>query len=89
MAEAPDVSGRTMFRAKRRYAEERVGSASTRQPAQPVWEGGRQGGSPHLIALACSLASDGHYHLTLRAIAGKAVELGPVKYPSHARCGRI
>ena len=37
----------------------------------------------HLIALACSPAPDGHDHWTLRALAGKAVELGLVESLSH------
>ena len=37
----------------------------------------------HLLALACSPAPDGHDHWTLRALAGKAVELGLVESLSH------
>ena len=37
----------------------------------------------HLIALACSPAPDGHDHWTLRALAGKVVELGLVESLSH------
>ena len=37
----------------------------------------------HLIALACSPAPDGHDHCTLRARAGKAVELGLLESLSH------
>ena len=37
----------------------------------------------HLIALACTPAPEGHDHWTLRALAGKAVELGLVESLSH------
>ena len=37
----------------------------------------------HPIALACSPAPEGHDHWTLRALAGKAVELGLVESVSH------
>ena len=40
-------------------------------------------GEAHLIALACSPASEGHHHWTLRLLAGKAVELGLVESLSH------
>src|SRR5579859_2523657 len=33
----------------------------------------------HLIALACTVAPEGHDHWTLRLLAGKAVELGYVE----------
>ena len=33
----------------------------------------------HLIALACSPVPDGHDHWTMRAVAGKVVELGLVE----------
>ena len=41
----------------------------------------------HLIALACSPASGGQDHRTLRALAGKTVELGLAESLSHGRCG--
>ncbi len=37
----------------------------------------------HLIALACSPAPEGHDHWTLRALAGRAVELELVTSLSH------
>lgn len=40
----------------------------------------------HLIAIACSPAPEGHYHWTLRLLAGKAVELG---YVAHIDIGTI
>ena len=40
-------------------------------------------GEVHLIALACSPAPEGHDHWTLRALAGKVVELGFVESLSY------
>ena len=37
----------------------------------------------HLTALACSPDPEGHDHWTLRALAGKAVELGLTEPLSH------
>ena len=37
----------------------------------------------HLIALACTPAPEGHDHWTLRALAGRVVELGLVESLSH------
>ena len=85
MAAALDVSERTVFRTKRRYAEEgldevlrhhnqvnRPGKVDERMEAHPVSSTGQA-----LIALACS--PDGHDHWTIRALAGKVVELGLVE----------
>lgn len=91
MAEVLEVSGRTEFRAKRRYAEERLGELrrhhNSPKPyrkveAHPVLDTGQS-----LIALVCSPASDGHDQWTLGAMAGTTVELGLVESLSHGRCG--
>ena len=78
MAVALDISERTVFRAKRRYAEEGLDEVcgTTRST-------GTGSGEAHLIALACSSAPEGHDHWTLRLLAGKAVELGLVESLSH------
>ena len=86
VAAALDVSERTVFRAKRRYAEEgldevlrhrnqvdRRRKVDDRVEAH-LWPPGRGRGQ----ALACSPAPEGHDHWTLRLLAGKAVELGLV-----------
>ena len=89
VAEALDVSERTVRRARRRYVEEGMGAAP------PVPQEVLRHNSPnpyrkvddkveaHLIALACSPAPDGQDHWTLRALAGKAAELGLVESLSH------
>ena len=83
---ALDTSQRTVFRTKRRYAEEglegvlhdhpqanRYRKLDDRGEAHPVSSTGQA-----LIALACSDAPEGHEHWTLRLLAGKVVELGLV-----------
>ena len=88
---ALDVSERTVRRAKRRYVEEGLEEVlrhhnsptpwrkvDDRVEAHPVSSTGQA-----LIALACSPAPEGHDHWTLRALAGKAVELGLVESLSH------
>ena len=86
-AAALDVSERTVFRTKRRYAEEgldevlrhhnqvnRPRKVDEKVEAHPVSSTGQA-----LIALACSPVPEGHDHWTMRALAGKVVELGLVE----------
>ncbi len=79
VATALDVSERTVFRTKRRYAEEGLDEVLRRhnQVNRPRKVDERV--EAHLIALACSPVPDGHDHWTMRALAGKAVELGLVE----------
>ena len=83
VAAALDVSERTVRRAKRRYVEEGLEEVlryhNSPNPCRKVDDKVEA----HLIALACSPAPDGHDHWTLRALAGKAVELGLVESLSH------
>ena len=58
------------------------GGVAAPQLAQPVPEVDDRV-EAHPIALACSQAPGGHDHWTLRALAGKAVELGLVESLSH------
>ena len=78
MAAALDVSERTVFRTKRRYAEEGLDEVLRHhnQVNRPRKVDERV--EAHLIALACSPAPDGHDHWIMRALAGKVVELGLV-----------
>ena len=91
VAAALDVSQGTVYRAKRRYAEEgldgvlqdRVQSNRYRKlddkgEAHPVSSTGQA-----LIALACSPAPDGHDHWTLHLLADRVVELGLVESLSY------
>ena len=79
MAAALDVSERTVFRTKRRYAEEGLDEVLRHhnQVNRPRKVDERV--ESHLIALACSPAPAGHDHWTMRAVAGKVVELGLVE----------
>ena len=78
MATALDVSERTVFRTKRRYAEEGLDEVLRHhnQVNRPRKVDERV---EDLIALACSPVPDGHDHWTMRALAGKVVELGLVE----------
>ena len=91
VAAALDVSQGTVYRAKRRHAEEgldgvlqdRVQSNRYRKlddkgEAHPVSSTGQA-----LIALACSPAPDGHDHWTLHLLADRVVELGLVESLSY------
>ena len=79
VATALDVSERTVFRTKRRYVEEGLEEVLRHhnQVNRPRKVDERV--ESHLIALACSPAPDGHDHWTMRALAGKVVELGLVE----------
>ncbi len=88
---ALDVSKGTVYRAKRRYAEEGLAGVSQdwvqanryrklddKGEAHPVSSTGQA-----LIALACSPAPDGHDHWTLHLLADRVVELGLVESLSY------
>ena len=76
VATALDVSERTVFRTKRRYAEEGLDEVLRHhnQVNRPRKVDERV--EAHLI---CSPVPDGHDHWTMRALAGKVVELGLVE----------
>ena len=91
VAAALDTSQRTVFRTKRRYAEEGLDGALHDHPqanryrklddkaeAHPVSSTGQA-----LIALACSDAPEGHDHWTLQLLADEVVELGLVETLSY------
>ena len=83
VAAALDVSERTVFRAKRRYVEEGLEEVLRHHNSPNPYRKVDDRVEAHLIALACSPAPEGHDHWTLRALAGKAVELGLVESLSH------
>ena len=82
-AAALDVSERTVFRIRRRYAEEGLDAVLHRRNQVNRYRKLDDRAEAHLIALACSPAPEGHDHWTLRALAGKTVELGLVESVSH------
>ena len=83
VAAALDISERTVFRAKRRYAEEGLDEVLRHRNQVSRYRKLDDRGDAHLIALACSPAPEGHDHWTLRLLAGKAVELGLAPSLSH------
>jgi transposase len=83
VAEALDVSVGTVFRTKRRLAEEGLEGALQERPRPQRPRKLDERGEAHLIALACSPAPEGHDHWTLRLLAGKVVELGLTSSMSH------
>ena len=83
VAEALDVSERTVRRAKRRYVEEGLEEVLRHHNSPNPYRKVDDKVEANLIALACSPAPDGQDHWTLRALAGKAVELGLVESLSH------
>ena len=83
MAAALDTSPRTVFRTKRRYAEEGLDGVLYDHPQANRYRKLDDRGEAHLIALACSDAPEGHDHWTLRLLADKVVELGLVVSLSH------
>lgn len=83
VAEALDVSVGTVFRIKRRLAEEGLDGALLERPRPRPRRKLDDKGEAYLIALARSPAPEGHDHWTLRLLAGKVVELGLVPSMSH------
>ena len=87
MVAALDVSARTVYRTKRRYAEEGLDGVLHNHPQANRYRKLDDKGEAHLIALACSDAPDGHDHWTQSAgggLADQVVELGLVESLSHA-----
>ena len=83
VAAALDVSERTVFRIRRRYAEDGLDAVLHRRNQVNRYRKLDDRAEAHLIALACGPAPEGHDHWTLRALAGKTVELGLVESLSH------
>ena len=83
VAVALDTSPRTVFRTKRRYAEEGLDGVLHDHPQANRYRKLDDRGEAHLIALACSDAPEGHDHWSLRLLADQVVELGVVASLSH------
>ena len=79
MAAALDISERTVFRAKRRYAEEGLDEVLRHRNQVNRYQTVDDRVEAHLIALTSSPVPEGHDHWTLRALAGRVVELGLVE----------
>ena len=83
VAQALDVVDGTVYRIKRRFAEDGVDGALKDRFQAHRHRKLDDRGEAHLIALACSPAPEGHDHWTLRLLAGKVVELGLAPSLSH------
>ena len=83
VAAALDTSPRTVFRTKRRYAEEGLDGVLHDRPQANRYRKLDDRGEASLIALACSDAPDGRDHWTLRLLADQVVELGVVESLSY------
>ena len=83
MAQALDVAEGTVFRIKRRFAEEGLEGVLQDRPQAHRYRKLDDRGEAHLIALACSEPPEGHEHWTLRLLAGQVVELGLAPSLSH------
>ena len=83
VAAALDTSQRTVFRTKRRYAEEGLDGVLHDRPQANRYRKLDDRGEARLIALACSDAPDGRDHWTLRLLADQVVELGVVESLSY------
>ncbi len=73
----------SVYRIKRRFSEGRLEGVLKDRPQAHRYRKLDDRTGTHLIALACTTAPEGHDHWTLRALAGKAVELGLVESLSH------
>ena len=83
VAQALGVAEGTVFRVKRRFAEEGLDGALKDRVQAKRYRKLDDRGEAHLIALACSPAPDGHDHWNLRLLADRMVELGVVESLSH------
>ena len=83
VAQALDVSEGTVFRIKRRFAEDGLEGALKDRVQAHRYRKLDQRAEAHLIALACTPAPEGHGHWNLRLLADRMVELGVVESLSH------
>ena len=83
VGQALDVSEGTVFRLKRRFAEDGLDGALRDRPQAKRYRKLDDRGEAHLIALACSPSPEGHDHWNLRLLADRMVELEVVESQSH------
>ena len=83
VAHALDVAESSVFRIKRRFAEDGLDGVLKDRPQANRYRKLDDRAEAYLISLACTPAPEGHDHWTLRALADKAVELGLVESLSH------
>jgi hypothetical protein len=81
IAEALEVSSRTVARVRAEWAAGGVRRAIARKPPARVYPRRLDGaGEAQLVALACSPPPDGHTHWTLRLLADRLVALEVVEH---------
>ena len=83
VAQALDVCEGTVFRLKRRFAEDGLEGALKDRVQAHRYRKLDERAEAHLIALACSPAPEGHDHWELRLLADRMVELEVVESLSH------
>ena len=83
VAQALDVAESSVYRIKRRFSEDGLDGVLQDRPQANRHHKLEERAGAHLIALACTPAPEGHEHWTLRALAGRVVELGLVTSLSH------
>ena len=83
VAQTLDVSEGTVFRIKRRFAEDGLDGALKDRPQAHRYRKLGDKAEDHRIALACSPAPEGHDHWELRMLADRIVELGVAESLSH------
>ncbi len=83
VAAALEVGEGTVYRIKRRYADEGLDGVLQDRVQANRFRKLDDRGEAHLIALACTPAPEGHDHWTLQLLADKVVELGLVESLSY------
>lgn len=83
IAAALDVAEGTVYRVKRRYADEGLDGVLHDRVQANRFRKLDDKGEAHLIALACSDAPEGHQRWTLELLADQMVELGVVESLSY------
>ena len=81
-----DVAEGTVFRVKRRFAEDGLDGALKDRPQAHRYRKLDDRGEAHLIALALQPGPEGHDHWNLRLLADRMVELGVVESFPMRRC---
>ena len=89
VAQALDVAESSVYRIKRRFAEDGLDRVLKDRPQANRYRKLDDRAGAHLTALACTPAPEGYDHWTLRALAGRAVELGLVTSFSTRACAGI
>ena len=83
VAQALDVAESSVYRIKRRFSKDGLDGVLQDRPQANRYRKLDDRAGAHLIALACTPGPEGYDHWTLRALAGRAVELGLVTSLSH------